>query len=86
MSEMTERYLPVLTAFVGGEMSASDFQQHFLALWREDRDAGRPTGSVLDDLMIGVDCYDENPDLIGRIDSSQLREETRDALARLGHA
>lgn len=86
MSVVVERYVPLLEAFVNGGISADDFQDRFLTLWREDRDSGRPTGEVIDNLMVGVDCYDGNPELTGRIDADQLKVETRDALRLLGRS
>lgn len=83
MSAATERYLRLLRSFVGREIDAPTFQERFLDWWKEDRDSGVTTGQVLDDLMTGVDCYDENPDVLYRIDAEQLRVEASEALRHL---
>jgi hypothetical protein len=74
--------LPLVTAFADGDVDASTFQHKFLELWKEDRDSGIATGDTLDDLMTGVDSYDENPDVLMRIDADQLRGEARETLHR----
>src|SRR6476659_4512005 len=86
MSDVVERYVPLMQEFVDGAISADAFQDRFLALWRDDRDSGRTSGEIIDNLMTGVDCYDQDPDVIGRIDDEQLKVETQEALGRLGGA
>lgn len=83
MSAAPERYLSLLRSFVDREMDAPTFQERFLDWWKEDRDTGVATGQILDDLMTGVDCYDENPNVLHRIDAEQLRLEAAEALRHL---
>lgn len=83
MPEVADRYIPLIQSFIDGAIAAPNFQDAFLRLWREDRDGKRTTGDIIDNLMTGVDCYDENPDLVGRIDADQLRAEAAQALVHL---
>jgi Bacterial self-protective colicin-like immunity len=83
MSDVTDRYIPLITGFVDGDVDASTFQHKFLELWKEDRDSGIGSDDILDDLMTGVDSYDENPDVLMGIDADQLRGEAREALHRI---
>jgi hypothetical protein len=81
--EIVARYSPLIWSFVDGELDAGTFKRVFLEWWREDRDSGITTGQALDDLMTGVNRYDENPDVLMRIDAEQLRAEARQAVNRL---
>jgi hypothetical protein len=83
MSDRAGRYIPLLQALVERKIDAPEFQHRFLDWWREDRDAGMPTVDIIDNLMVGVDCYDENPDVPMRIDADQLRAEIAEALRLL---
>ncbi len=86
MSNGPDRYVPLLEAFVSAEMDAQEFHDLFLRRWKEDRDAGIATGTVIDSLMTGVDCFDAaGSDGPWRIDAEQLRAEAAEALAMLDH-
>ena len=77
------RYVPLLRSFVSDEVDAETFKDRFLDWWREDRDNGVVIGEVVDNLMTAVDLYDENPNVLHRIDAEQLRAEAADALRLL---
>lgn len=83
MSDGWVLYVPLIESFVAGEITAQTFQDQFLTWWREDRDAGVSLGEVIEDFMVGVDCYDEDPEVLHRIDADQLKAEASEALRHL---
>lgn len=80
----SDRYALLIVQLLDG-LPPEMFCARFLAMWREDRDAHRRTGTVVDQLMTAVDCYEA--DIKSRdpwaIDAAQLRAEAQAALDAL---
>jgi hypothetical protein len=74
----------LIESFADGRIDGRAFEQRYLDMWREDRDAGESNRYAVDILFYGVDAYCADPALFGEHDitEDQLREEARQALAR----
>ncbi len=82
---MDERSWRILVeAFVDGAIDAPAFEQQFLAMWREGRDAGARERYAVDLLFYEVDAYCADPALRDEhdIDEAELRAAARRCLAR----
>lgn len=61
--------LALIDSFVSGDVSASDFEKQYSALWREHRDADdtkptdKETQRYFDSVFSAVDSYCDDPDL-----------------------
>ena len=79
-------YIELLHLFLNGQISAVDFEQRFLALYRDDKTM-RPDNefSILDQLFGDVDafCADDSLREIGDLNEVQLRERSSVALKAL---
>lgn len=79
-------YIDLITDFVGGRLSAGEFESRYLTKFTNDPsdDIGE-TFLILDRLFADVDEYNENPELRGvhGIDEFTLRERSKTALDQL---
>ena len=80
----SDRYVLLARQLLDG-LQPEEFCERFLAMWREDRDAHRRTGAIIDQLMTAVDCYEAEakPGDRWAIDAAQLRAEAQAALDSL---
>ena len=91
MSETTAtalpKYIAELRAFDKGDVTASDFEAWYLATYLKDPTIWDPwVFDILDRVFADVDEYVDDPELrerAGGLDTEQLRESVRRALAAL---
>jgi hypothetical protein len=81
-------YRDAIREFVGGHVSADEFEQRYLALRRQLAQTGvypkGAAGDILDDLFSDVDAYTSiEPRMSGELNESTLRDAARLAAARL---
>jgi hypothetical protein len=85
-----EEFVDLIHQFVTGALSADQFENRFLDLWRGEIDGvlkqSSPQTAIISTLMLEVDAYSNDPDTLGTefcIDGDQLREAARRALDQL---
>jgi hypothetical protein len=80
-----KKFYELILNFINGIISASEFENEYLLLWRKCRDMGilsllnSKTGNALDTLFTAVDsyCSDENFRDENDINETQLLEEAK---------
>lgn len=86
-----EKYIKLLQSFADSKISADQFEQRFLQLFKSDNNLqpGREF-QILDKLFADVDAYCSNPDLIedprfdiGEVQLQVSAQETLDKLLKL---
>ncbi len=83
-----DKYIKLLEEFAGGKISADEFEQRFLQLFKGDNNLqpGREF-QILDKLFADVDAYCSDPDLIEDprfdIGEVQLRVSVQETLDKL---
>jgi len=83
-----DKYIKLLEDFVGSNITADEFEQRFLQLFKGDNNLqpGREF-KILDKLFADVDAYCSDPDLIEDprfdIDGTQLQVSAKETLNRL---
>jgi hypothetical protein len=87
VSRMLERYRDLIRRFVIGDISADEFETHYLTQFKDDPNPviGEEF-DILDGLFADVDDYVSDPSLresTGGISGEELRARARDAYARL---
>jgi hypothetical protein len=85
-----EKYIALLKYFVARKISADEFEQQFLGLFKSDSVISGTEFQILDKLFSDVDAYCSDPDLIQdpRFDISENKlrasaQETLDKLVKL---
>lgn len=85
-----EKYIALLKDFVDRKISADEFEQQFLGLFKSDGVFSGTEFQILDKLFSDVDAYCSDPDLIEDprfdISENELRasaQETLDKLVKL---
>jgi len=93
MNAVRQEYLALMTEFVNGTISASEFELRYIEKFKgEQRPLDEWTYRILDEVFGHVDAYCgdaelyeqvavENPDW--PLNEAQLRQKVRDAAARL---
>ncbi len=81
-----DKYIKLLQHFAGSKISADEFEQRFIQLFKSDNNL-QPTGrkfQILDKLFADVDAYCSPPDLIEDprfdIGEAQLQVSARETL------
>jgi hypothetical protein len=86
MSDVCKKYVNLITSFVDGNISASEFESAYLTMFKEE------TGSlseleyeILDSLFSSVDAFCGDVELMDEddIDENQLFEDAQKALLSL---
>jgi len=83
-----DRYIKLLEDFVGSKITADEFEQRFIQLFKGDKNLqpGREF-KILDKLFADVDAYCSDPDLIEDprfdIDGVQLQVSAKETLNKL---
>lgn len=86
-----DKYIKLLEEFAGNKISADEFEQRFLQLFKSDNNLqpGREF-KILDKLFANVDAYCSDPDLIedprfdiGEVQLRVSAQETLDQLVKL---
>jgi hypothetical protein len=63
-TRMADRYRPLISVFINKEISASEFESRYLALFKRDKGkVGGEKFEVLDRLFGDVDAYEPDPEL-----------------------
>ncbi|MEG4799409.1 colicin immunity domain-containing protein [Microcoleus sp. ARI1-B5] len=83
-----DKYIKLLEEFVGSKITADDFEQRFIQLFKGDNNLQVGTEfKILDKLFADVDAYCSDPDLIEDprfdIDGVQLQVSARETLDKL---
>ena len=86
MAESIEKYVLLITEFVIGVISASQFEQSYLDMFkRENNELPGRIYDVLNSLFLDVDAYCDDPSLRDEydLDDNQLLECAKAALGKL---
>lgn len=89
MSNIASDYKSLCDQFLGGGLSAKEFQENYLEFFKsEKRNLDAPLYDILDNLFGDVDSYTTDPELLHLkpdfyLDEARLRERVRDAAIAL---
>jgi hypothetical protein len=84
---MTGKYKELIFGFIDGRISAEEFQNTYLPLFKKDTSQVRSAEfEILDGLFADVDDYTADPELrkrAGGLDDEELRTRAREAYRKL---
>ena len=90
-TRMADRYKPLISKFINKEISASEFESCYIALFKRDKSkVGGEKFDILDRLFADVDAYEADPELrkqvYGGIGDEELLTYARAAYQKLYEA
>ena len=86
-ARMTAKYRDLISDFIGGRLSADNFESMYLKVFKADEDqVPSPEFSVLEKLFFATDDYVADPELrekVGGLSDNELRARAKEAHAQL---
>jgi hypothetical protein len=86
-ARMVAKYQDLISNFIGGQLSADNFESMYLKVFKADEDqVPSPEFDVLEKLFFAIDDYVADPELrekVGGLSDNELRVRAKEAHAKL---
>jgi hypothetical protein len=86
-ARMVAKYRALISDFIGGQLSADNFESMYLKVFKADEDqVPSPEFDALEKLFFAIDDYVADPELrekVGGLSDNELRARAEDAHAQL---